>query len=141
MGCPCSNFTGTRREASRPKKAGTQVHVCSRHESPQPWEGVSWLLQRGLTIGRPQRKGWEGDLLDLSRISWFYCGSKLTRLPTEVTAQAQPQEWVWPRGRNPRTPGLGLRCLGVSLRAEWSSGRLPEGNEAPLTVSETKTEV
>lgn len=42
VGCSCPHFTGTRREAPRPK-AGTKVHACSRRESPQPWEGVSRL--------------------------------------------------------------------------------------------------
>lgn len=75
---------------------------------------------------RGQREGWEGGSPDLSRISRFHCGSKLTRLPTEVTAQAQPQEQVWPRGMNPRVaaPPAGGRweCLRTEV-ALWKTAR------------------
>lgn len=64
------------------------------------------------------RRGWEGGSPDLSRISWFCGGSKLTRLLGEVTSQAQPQRQVWPSGRNPRMAGLGLWWVGVCLTAE-----------------------
>lgn len=86
-------------------------------------------LSERTNTGRPQRtkrEGWEGGPPDLSRISRFHCGSKLTRLPTEVTAQAQPQEQVWPRGRNPRVaaPPAGGRweCLRTEV-ALWKTAR------------------
>lgn len=71
--------------------------------------------------GRPQRterEGWEGGPPDLSRLSRFYCRSKLTRLLTEVTAQAQPQDWA---------------CGGWECVSEqrWSSGRCQKGMKLP----------
>jgi hypothetical protein len=117
VACSCPHFTGTRREAPR-AKAGTKVLACSRCESPQPWEGISRLWRLSKWTNTAEHRGHR-------RITRFYCGPKMTRLPSESGHCSGT------------TIGLGLWWVGVCLRVEaelwktagreWSSpSRIPD---------------